>query len=96
MALTCLLDMRALCPNPLKTLAGPWQTQSEFNVFLASKVIQPLTGGMCIINSVKDKTAITNSYVKLPADFDLKGIEMVWYYCCIFCSILVSIPTLYS
>ena len=68
--------MWALCPNPLKTLAGPWQTESEFNVFLACKVIQPLTGGLCIINSVKDKTAITNSNVKLPADLDLKGIAM--------------------
>lgn len=43
---------------------------------LACDVIQPLTGGMCIINSVTDKTVITNSNVKLPADLDLTGIAM--------------------
>ena len=76
MALTRLLDIQALFPKLLKTLTVPQQTESEFNVFLASNVIQPLTGGTCIINNVKDKTAITNSYVKLPADLDLTGIAM--------------------
>ena len=76
MALTRLLEIQALGPTLLETLAGPWQTESEFNVFLACDIIQPLTGGMCIINSVMNNTVITNSNVKLPADLDLKGIAM--------------------
>ena len=97
MALTRLLDIEALFPKLLKTLTVPQQTESEFNVFLASNVIQPLTGGMCIINSVKDKTAITNSSVKLPADLDLRGIAMGMILLLYgFCSIFVSIPTIFS
>lgn len=76
MALTRLLDMQASSENLLKALKVPRETESEFNVFLASKVLQPLTGGVCIINSVEEKTAITNNDVKLPADLNLTGIAM--------------------
>jgi len=64
--------------GPLETLRVPQKTESKFNVFLACKVIQPLTGGMCIINSVKgeDKAMMTNSDVKLPDEFGLTGIAM--------------------
>lgn len=78
MALTRLLDILEKAEELLETLAVPRKTESEFNVFLACNVIQPLTGGVCIINSVKDedKTAMTNSDVKLPDDFGLTGIAM--------------------
>lgn len=76
MALTRLLDMQASSENLLKALKVPRETESEFNVFFASKVLQPLTGGVCIINSVEEKTAITNNDVKLPADLNLTGIAM--------------------
>lgn len=76
MALTRLLDMQASSENLLKALKVPRETESEFNVFFASNVLQPLTGGVCIINSVEEKTAITNNDVKLPADLNLTGIAM--------------------
>ena len=76
MALTRLLDMQASSENLLKALKVPRETESEFNVFFASKVLQPFTGGVCIINSVEEKTAITNNDVKLPADLNLTGIAM--------------------
>lgn len=76
MALTRLLDMQASSENLLKALKVPRETESEFNVFFASKVLPPLTGGVCIINSVEEKTAITNNDVKLPADLNLTGIAM--------------------
>lgn len=76
MALTRLLDMQASSENLLKALKVPRETESEFNVFFASKVLQPLTGGVCIINSVEEKIAITNNDVKLPADLNLTGIAM--------------------
>lgn len=73
MALTRLLDMQASSENLLKALKVPRETESEFNVFFASKVLQPLTGGVC---SVEEKIAITNNDVKLPADLNLTGIAM--------------------
>ncbi|XP_020624458.1 uncharacterized protein LOC110061932 isoform X3 [Orbicella faveolata] len=78
MALTRLLDVMDKSKELLETLKVPQKTESKFNVFLACKVIQPLTGGTCIINSVKDedKVAMTNSDVKLPDDFGLTGIAM--------------------
>jgi len=78
MALTRLLDVMDKSKELLEKLKGPWKTESKFNVFLACKVIQPLTGGTCIINSVKDedKAVMKNSDVKLPDDFGLTGIAM--------------------
>ena len=74
MALTRLLDVMDRSKEPLETLRVPQKTESKFNVFLACKVIQSLTGGTCIINSVK--AVMTNSDVKLPDDFGLTGIAM--------------------
>ena len=76
MALIRLLVMQASSENLLKALKVPRETESEFTVFFASKVLQPLTGGVCIINSVEEKIAITNNDVKLPADLNLTGIAM--------------------
>lgn len=74
MALTRRLDVMDKSKELLETLRVPQKTESKFNVFLACKVIQPLTGGTCIINSVK--AVMTNSDVKLPDDFGLTGIAM--------------------
>ena len=76
MALTRLLDMQASSENLLKALKVPRETESEFNAFFASRVLLPLTDGVCIINSVHEKAAITNYDVKLPADLNLTGIAM--------------------
>ena len=53
-----------------------WSSESEFNVFLACQILQPLTGGLCIINGLKDRSKITNRNVKLPAEVCLTGIAM--------------------
>ena len=78
MAFTRLLDVMDKSDELLETLTAPQKTESKFNVLLACTIIQPLTGGTCIINSVKDedKASMTNSDVKLPDDFDLAGIAM--------------------
>ena len=76
MALARLIDMYAISPKCLEVLRGQWDSESEFNVYFACHVLQPLAGGTCIINSLEDKNKILNSHVKLPAGLKLKGIAM--------------------
>ena len=50
--------------------------ESVFNGFFASRILVPLTGGQCIVNSRTDKREITNDNVVLPSSLKLKGIAM--------------------
>ena len=62
--------------------AKPWKDESQFNLFVASKIFQPLSGGLCVMNKehspskTKEQPVKDNENIKLPKDIGWKGLGM--------------------
>ena len=65
--------------------AKSWKDESQFNLFVASKILQPLSGGLCVIRSNEHRSAVKdsreqneecNENIKLPKDIGFEGLGM--------------------
>ena len=68
-----LIDVCSRKGEILKMLLGKWDSEIEFNYFLATQIIQQLSGGTCMVNRIP-RGSSADKEVVTPREIGVDGL----------------------